>query len=91
MKLGAYLLRGWAVEAKPGALQAPVTCQVVMSRPEGEEAAALVTHQFRNVVCVTITVQTTMYYRITIRGSVVVKALCYQPEGRGFDTRRGDF
>jgi hypothetical protein len=24
-------------------------------------------------------------------GSVVVKALCYKPEGRGFDTRRGDF
>jgi hypothetical protein len=25
------------------------------------------------------------------RGSVVVKSLCYKPEGRGFDTRRGDF
>jgi hypothetical protein len=25
------------------------------------------------------------------RGSVVVKALCYKPEGRGFDTRRCDF
>jgi hypothetical protein len=25
------------------------------------------------------------------RGSVVVKALCYKPEGRGFDTRWGDF
>jgi hypothetical protein len=25
------------------------------------------------------------------RGSVVVKALCYKPEGRGFDTRRGKF
>jgi hypothetical protein len=25
------------------------------------------------------------------RGSVVVKALCYNSEGRGFDTRRGDF
>jgi hypothetical protein len=25
------------------------------------------------------------------RGSVVVKALCYKPEGRGFDTRSGDF
>jgi hypothetical protein len=25
------------------------------------------------------------------RGSVVVKALCYKPEGRGFDTRRSDF
>jgi hypothetical protein len=24
-------------------------------------------------------------------GSVVVKAQCYKPEGRGFDTRRGDF
>jgi hypothetical protein len=24
-------------------------------------------------------------------GSVVVKALCYKPEGREFDTRRGDF
>jgi hypothetical protein len=24
-------------------------------------------------------------------GSVVVKALYYKPEGRGFDTRRGDF
>jgi hypothetical protein len=22
-----------------------------------------------------------------VRGSVVVKALCYKPEGRGFDTR----
>jgi hypothetical protein len=25
------------------------------------------------------------------RGSVVVKALCYEPEGRGFDTRWGEF
>jgi hypothetical protein len=25
------------------------------------------------------------------RGSVVIKALCYKPEGRGFDTRWGDF
>jgi hypothetical protein len=25
------------------------------------------------------------------RGSVVVKALCYKLEGRGFDTRWGDF
>jgi hypothetical protein len=24
-------------------------------------------------------------------GSGVVKALCYKPEGRGFDIRRGDF
>jgi hypothetical protein len=28
---------------------------------------------------------------IRARGSVVVKPLCYNPEGRGFDTRRGDF
>jgi hypothetical protein len=27
----------------------------------------------------------------TARGSVVVKALCYKPEGCGFDTRRGGF
>jgi hypothetical protein len=25
------------------------------------------------------------------RGSVVIKTLCYKPEGRGFDTRLGDF
>jgi hypothetical protein len=25
------------------------------------------------------------------RGSAVAKALCYIPEGRGFDTRWGDF
>jgi hypothetical protein len=25
------------------------------------------------------------------RGSIVVKALCYKPEGHGFDTRWGDF
>jgi hypothetical protein len=25
------------------------------------------------------------------RGNVVVKALCYKPEGRGFDTRCGEF
>jgi hypothetical protein len=25
------------------------------------------------------------------RGRVVVKALCYKPEGRGFDTRQGEF
>jgi hypothetical protein len=25
------------------------------------------------------------------RGSMVVNALCYKPEGRGFDTRRGDY
>jgi hypothetical protein len=25
------------------------------------------------------------------RGSVVVKALCYKPESRGFDTRWGEF
>jgi hypothetical protein len=26
-----------------------------------------------------------------VRGSVVVKALCYKPKGRGFDSRRGEF
>jgi hypothetical protein len=26
-----------------------------------------------------------------VRGSVVVKALCYKPEGRGFDSRLGEF
>jgi hypothetical protein len=26
-----------------------------------------------------------------ISGSVVVKALCYKPEGRGFDSRWGEF
>jgi hypothetical protein len=26
-----------------------------------------------------------------MRGNVVVKALCYNPEGHGFDTRWGDF
>jgi hypothetical protein len=32
------------------------------------------------------------YYKLMgARGSVVVKALCYKPEGRGFDTRWGDF
>jgi hypothetical protein len=25
------------------------------------------------------------------RGSVVIKALCYKPEGRGFDIGRGEF
>jgi hypothetical protein len=28
---------------------------------------------------------------IYVRGSVVAKALCYKPEDRGFDTRRGEF
>jgi hypothetical protein len=27
------------------------------------------------------------YIRVGARGSIVVKALCYKPEGRGFDTR----
>jgi hypothetical protein len=27
---------------------------------------------------------------IRARGSVVVKALCYKPEGRGFETRRDE-
>jgi hypothetical protein len=30
-------------------------------------------------------------YLSAARGSVVVKALCYKPEGRGFDTRWGEF
>jgi hypothetical protein len=28
---------------------------------------------------------------VSTRSSVVVKALCYKPKGRGFDTRGGDF
>jgi hypothetical protein len=28
---------------------------------------------------------------INLRGSLVIKALCYKPEDRGFDTRLGDF
>jgi hypothetical protein len=28
---------------------------------------------------------------VFMRGSVVVKALCYKPEGRGFDTRLDKF
>jgi hypothetical protein len=32
------------------------------------------------------------YYNLTrARGGVVVKALCYKLEGRGFDTLLGDF
>jgi hypothetical protein len=31
------------------------------------------------------------YIFIGARGSVVAKALCYKPEGRWFDTRRGEF
>jgi hypothetical protein len=30
-------------------------------------------------------------YMYGTRGSVVVKTLCYKPEGRGLDTRRADF
>jgi hypothetical protein len=30
-------------------------------------------------------------FYIGARGSVVVKALCYKPEGRGFETRLGAF
>jgi hypothetical protein len=30
-------------------------------------------------------------HKMEARGSVVVKALCYKPEGRGFDTRWGEF
>jgi hypothetical protein len=26
-----------------------------------------------------------------LRGSIVVKALCYKPEGRGFETRLGEW
>jgi hypothetical protein len=29
--------------------------------------------------------------RVRERGSVAIKALCYKPEGRGFDTRRREF
>jgi hypothetical protein len=28
-----------------------------------------------------------LYGQVGVRGSVVVKALCYKPEGRGFETR----
>jgi hypothetical protein len=31
------------------------------------------------------------YYSLGARGSVVVKALCYKPDGRGFDNRWGEF
>jgi hypothetical protein len=37
------------------------------------------TFQFNNLYC------SVVYYGA--RGSVVVKALCYKPEGRGFDSR----
>jgi hypothetical protein len=32
-----------------------------------------------------------MYVCVGARGGVVVKALCYKPEGRGFDSRWGEF
>jgi hypothetical protein len=43
---------------------------------------------FKQIIIITI-----YYYVLYIwpRGSVVVKALYYKPEGRGFDTRWGDF
>jgi hypothetical protein len=34
-----------------------------------------------------ISVENKSEYYISVRGSIVVKALCYKPEGRGFDTR----
>jgi hypothetical protein len=36
-------------------------------------------------------VSETFCFPVGARGSVVVKALCYKPEGRGFDTRWGEF
>jgi hypothetical protein len=32
-----------------------------------------------------------LYYKKGARGSVVVKTLCYKPEGRGFDSRWVEF
>jgi hypothetical protein len=36
-------------------------------------------------------IYTLSIWRNGARGSVVVKALCYKPEGRGFDSRWGEF
>jgi hypothetical protein len=53
-------------------------------------------HQSYKLRAVIITVRVwqdnnkTIFY-IGAHSSIVVKALCYQPEGRRFDTRWGDF
>jgi hypothetical protein len=38
-------------------------------------------------VCMYVSRYVCMYVMCGARGSIVVKALCYKPEGRGFDTR----
>jgi hypothetical protein len=52
-------------------------------------------HVIWSLVCVYIYIYIYIYicteYIYGARGSVVAKALCYKPEGRGFDTRWGEF
>jgi hypothetical protein len=38
-------------------------------------------------VILILTTMSTLYLEYKICGSVVIEALCYKPEGRGFDTR----
>jgi hypothetical protein len=44
----------------------------------------------RIVILTGILIISYYYFLLGARGSVVVKALCYKPEGRGFKTRRGE-
>jgi hypothetical protein len=51
-----------------------VLCLIAVSLPLGKNPFAVQSVQLNN-------------NKIGARGSVVVKALCYKPEGRGFETR----
>jgi hypothetical protein len=44
-------------------------------------------HQRVGENCITEGLVTCTFVQVGARGSVVVKALCYKPEGRGFNSR----
>jgi hypothetical protein len=56
----------------------------VSRKTEGRHLATLCVLKFLGIIIIIIIII------IGVRGSVVVKALCYKLEGPGFETRRGE-
>jgi hypothetical protein len=91
---------GWKMERSAERMYR--RCEQVTCKCDSSHVVPNLTHQFRTflvikmvqiaIACVTTHTNITIYmnHRATAMGardSVVVKALCYKPEGRGFKTR----
>jgi hypothetical protein len=78
-------LKIWAYNTKNLGLIDAVTSSY-LSLPQAELDSLILTREYEFYLCI-VPVLIVIILNMGTRCSIVVKALCYKPEDRGFDTR----